>query len=93
MLQALLAQHVPDAEVWAFGSRVSGGSHEGSDLDLVLRNPSDLSLPVKGLAALRVALQNSMLPMLVELHDWAHLPASFHTHIEREYVVVHSSKP
>lgn len=34
---ALLGQHVPQAEVWAYGSRVNGGAHEGSDLDLVLR--------------------------------------------------------
>jgi uncharacterized protein len=88
LLQALLAQHVPEAEVWAFGSRVTGGAHEGSDLDLVLRNPPNLSLPITGWALLREALQNSMLPMLVEIHDWAHLPAAFHSQIEREYVVV-----
>jgi predicted nucleotidyltransferase len=40
-LQALLAQHAPGAEVWAYGSRVTGGAHEGSDLDLVLRHPGD----------------------------------------------------
>ena len=38
-LEALLREHVPDAEVWAFGSRVNGSSHEASDLDLVLRDP------------------------------------------------------
>ena len=26
-LQVLLAQHVPQAEVWAYGSRVMGGAH------------------------------------------------------------------
>ena len=34
-LEALLRQHVPGVEVWAYGSRVTGESHEGSDLDLV----------------------------------------------------------
>lgn len=38
-LQTLLAQYVPQAEVWAYGSRVTGGAHEGSDLDVVLRTP------------------------------------------------------
>ncbi|MFN5236631.1 MAG: nucleotidyltransferase domain-containing protein [Bacteroidota bacterium] len=26
-------------EVWAYGSRVNGDAHEGSDLDLVIRTP------------------------------------------------------
>lgn len=34
LLLQLLAQHVPAADVWAYGSRVSGGAHDGSDLDL-----------------------------------------------------------
>ncbi len=36
-LEALLREHLPGVEVWAYGSRVNGQSHDGSDLDLVLR--------------------------------------------------------
>jgi hypothetical protein len=40
-LEALLREHVPNAEVWAYGrSRVNGRCHSGSDLDLVLRSPT-----------------------------------------------------
>ena len=39
-LEALLSKHVPGVEVWAYGSRVNGESHDGSDLDLVLRGPA-----------------------------------------------------
>ena len=87
-LQALLARHVPSAEVWAYGSRVTGGAHEGSDLDLVLRNPYDPTKAVDGWIELKDALQGSTLPMLVEIHLWSHLPAGFHVEIERAYVVV-----
>ena len=38
-IEALLRKHLPDVEVWAYGSRVTGRSHDGSDLDLVLRGP------------------------------------------------------
>ena len=38
-IEALLRQHLPGVEVWAYGSRVNGRSHDGSDLDLVLRSP------------------------------------------------------
>ena len=38
--------HLPGVEVWAHGSRVTGGRHGGSGLDLVLRGPGlDHSLP------------------------------------------------
>ena len=39
VLEALLREHMPGVEVWAYGSRVDGRSHDGSDLDLVLRGP------------------------------------------------------
>lgn len=84
-LRTLLQRHVPDAEVWAFGSRVSGGAHPGSDLDLIVRNAQDPSLPVGGTGALQEALQASALPMLVEVHDWALVPAAFHGSIQQAH--------
>ncbi len=35
MVQKILQEHVPGMTVWAYGSRVKGQSHEGSDLDLL----------------------------------------------------------
>ncbi|MYD63583.1 MAG: nucleotidyltransferase domain-containing protein, partial [Gemmatimonadetes bacterium] len=31
-IEALLREHVPGVEVWAYGSRVNGESHDASDL-------------------------------------------------------------
>lgn len=87
-LQALLAQHVPHAEAWVYGSRVTGGCHEGSDLDVVLRNPANLTQEPEGWIELQDALQQSSLPMLVDVHLWARLPEAFHRNIEAGYVVV-----
>ena len=87
-LQALLATHTPEAQVWAYGSRVNGRSHEGSDLDLVLRNPVDLSQDVPGLVQLQEALRASDLPMIVEVHQWARLPQAFRFNVEAGYVVL-----
>ena len=86
-LEALLREHVPGVEVWAYGSRVSGRSHEGSDLDLVLRGPALEPLGVE-YVDLTEALEQSNIPILVQAHDWAKLPESFHREIERYYVVV-----
>ena len=86
-LKALLREHVPDVEVWAYGSRVNGESHAGSDLDLVLRSPTLEPLGGEYLD-LTEALAESNIPILVQVHDWARLPESFHREIERDYVVV-----
>jgi len=86
-LEALLRAHVPDAEVWAYGSRVNGRSHDGSDLDLVLRSPTLKPLGGEYLDFIE-ALHQSNIPILVQARDWARLPDSFHREIEREYVVV-----
>ena len=85
-LRQLLAHYVPQAQVWAYGSRVTGQSHDTSDLDVVLRNPSDLKLPLENFWDLKEAVQNSTMAILVDLHDWAHLPEAFHRNIEQAYV-------
>lgn len=87
-IEALLREYVPGVEVWAYGSRVSGRSHEGSDLDLVLRGPDLKRIPSGQLVALTEALDQSNVPILVQIHDWARLPESFHREIEQEYVVL-----
>ena len=87
-IEALLREHVPGVEVWAYGSRVSGRSHEGSDLDLVLRGPDLKRIPSGQLADLIEALEESNVPILVQTHDWARLPERFHREIEREYVML-----
>ena len=86
-LEALLSKHVPGVEVWAYGSRVNGESHDGSDLDLALRGPALEPLD-GGFYDLLEAIEKSNIPILVQAHDWAMLPESFHREIERDYVVV-----
>ena len=86
-----MRKHVPEAEVWAYGSRITGESHEGSDLDLVVRGP-ELKPLDDGFFDLLEAIEQSNIPILVQAHDWARLPESFHAEIERDYVVVREGK-
>ena len=67
-------------------------AHEGSDPELVLRHPQDLAREAEGWLELKESLQNSMLPMLVEIHLWPRLPAAFHAEIERSYVVLQQAE-
>ena len=87
-IEILVRRHAPDVEVWAYGSRVDGRSHAASDLDLALRAPDLQPIPRRRLSALREALRESSVPILVEVHDWSLLPASSHPHLERSHVVL-----
>ena len=93
VLEALLREHLPGVEVWAYGSRVSGRSHDGSDLDLVLRGPGLDEIPIGQLGDFEEAVRESSIPFLVEARDWARLPERFHQEIERDHVVFVERKP
>lgn len=67
-IQAILARHVPDAEVLVFGSRVKGNAKSYSDLDLAIRG--DKKLSIRQLGTLREAFEESDLPIRVDVVDW-----------------------
>lgn len=62
-IEVLLREQVPGVEVWAYGSRVNGESHDASDLDLVLRGPNLERIPSGQLADLTEALEQSNVPI------------------------------
>jgi predicted nucleotidyltransferase len=87
-LMGLIRSYAPEAEVWAYGSRVTGGAHEASDLDVVLRNPADLEQRQPNLPELKQAISESSLPILVDVMDWARVPDEFRQEIEKKHVVL-----
>lgn len=91
MLEQLFSTVEFPVEVWAYGSRVSGTAHEGSDLDLVLRSADLSKLPVEVFAEVKEKITESNIPILVEVFDWARLPESFHQNILRQYEVLFSN--
>lgn len=88
VLTELIRRHLPGVEVWAYGSRVSGRSHGGSDLDLVLRGPGLAEMPVRQMGEFRDAVHDSTIPFTVEARDWTRLPESFRCEIERCHIVM-----
>lgn len=78
-------------EIWAYGSRVNGTAHEGSDLDLVIRSQNLSPIPKTLYVELCEKIRDSNIPILVELRDWALLPGSFHKNIEQKYEVLFSN--
>ena len=90
IVRRILGAHVPEVEVWAYGSRVTGDSHDGSDLDLVLRHPEQQAAGQRKLGQLKTALEESDLPILVDVLDLAYLPVAFQREIERAYAIMHA---
>jgi len=75
IVRTLLARRVPDREVRAFGSRVTGRAWRYSDLDLVVMGSE--RLPDITLARLRADLEDSDLPFRVDLIEEPELPAAW----------------
>jgi predicted nucleotidyltransferase len=80
------------AEVLAYGSRVTGNAHDGSDLDLVIRRYDGQPVSPNIFLTLIEKIQNSTIPILVDLHDWALLPETFHRQIEKQYEILFVQK-
>ena len=87
-IEVIWRRHLPHVEIWAYGSRIKGRSHVGSDLDLVLRSPTLEQIPIKSLNDLVKSLDQSNIPTLVQVLDWARLPENFQREIEHDYVVL-----
>lgn len=92
MVRDIVSRHVPNTEVWAYGSRVTCTGHNTSDLDLVLRNSAHLDEETGDLGTLADTFSESNLPIRVDLTDWARISDHFRQEIERTYVVVQPGK-
>lgn len=86
IVQSVLARHVPECEVRAFGSRVQGTAKPYSDLDLAVIGPAPLS--GERLAALREALSESDLPIRVDVLDWHAITENFRQIIAARFEVL-----
>lgn len=71
----ILNEIVPDREVRAFGSRVTGKAKPFSDLDLAVMGDEPLSLETR--ARLEEAFSESDLPWKVDVVDWTSIDDKF----------------
>ena len=85
MVQAILADHLPQARVLAFGSRASGTPRKYSDLDLAIIQPEPLTL--RTISRLKIAFEDSDLPICVDLVDWNQADSDFKAMVTRQGMV------
>ena len=87
IIKEILNSHLPEYEVWGFGSRVHGNRvKKFSDLDLAVI--TDRPLDVLRLAKLKDAFSESDLPFRVDVIDWATTDQRFRRLIEGDYEVL-----
>jgi predicted nucleotidyltransferase len=80
----ILHAHVPELEVWAYGSRVHGENLKPfSDLDLALITSAPLD--AYRLTRLKDAFVESALPFKVDLLDWSTTDEKFQQKIKQHY--------
>lgn len=87
----ILRKHVPDKEVWAFGSRAKGTSWRYSDLDLAIITERPMSLLLRGDIA--EDFSESDLPFRVDVLDWATISDNFRRIVEEQKIVIQSAAP
>ena len=86
ILTDIFDQYCPNAEIWAYGSRVNGNAHEASDLDLVVKNFNSKEAI---LSELKILINDSNIPILVDINEFNYLPESFQKEILKKYVVIY----
>jgi predicted nucleotidyltransferase len=84
--QRVLSQELPNAEVWAFGSRARRTAKPYSDLDLAIVHAHPLSLAA--MATLQHAFEASDMTIHVDIVDWASASDAFRKIIAHDKVVV-----
>ena len=81
-LKGIFERYCPDAEIWAYGSRVNSSSHDGSDLDLTVK---DFGNSEKDLSELKQLLSDSNIPFLIDINEFCRLPEYMQESIKKSY--------
>lgn len=84
IVQNILRAELPEAKIWAFGSRARWTSSDDSDLDLAIC--AEAALPGTRLRQLHHLFEESALPFSVDVVDWRRIDEDFRSAIREECV-------
>lgn len=87
-IREIFQKFLPSASIYAYGSRVNGDAHDGSDLDLAILSSDGMEIPMDVLSKLRESFQESNIPILIDFHDFARLPLAFREEILQDHVKI-----
>ena len=85
-IKQILKRLIPDCEVRAFGSRVSGKSKPTSDLDLVIIHEEPLATQRRIL--LKEAFEDSRISFRIDFIEWIKVSSSFQAMIKDQMEII-----
>jgi type I restriction enzyme S subunit len=86
LLKQLITEHIQGCEIRVFGSRIHGTAKPYSDIDIALKCGSPIDR--RTMSRLKEALQESILPIRVDVLDWDGISKEFRGVIEEGYTVL-----
>ena len=78
----IIHTHLPNAHIFAFGSRVTGTSRKYSDLDIALDNAHSIDL--SKLTKIKNTFSETDLPITVDLVDYSSVSNEFKAVIDKQ---------
>ena len=85
LLIKIIHAHLPDCKIWLFGSRAREHERAGSDVDLALDTGKQIPLSV--IIKIRLALQETTIPMGIDLVDLHSASDAFKNEVLKEGVL------
>lgn len=86
LLKQLITEHIQGCEIRVFGSRIHGTAKPYSDIDIAIKCAEPIDRHI--MRALKEALQESKLPIRVDVLDWYSISEEFRGVIEEDYEVL-----
>jgi len=83
----IFEHELPDAEIRAFGSRVSE-TDPGPEADLDLALVTGHTISSERMVAVERAISEAGLPFAVDVFDYAKLTKKFKSSIEKEFIII-----
>ena len=81
----IITSIIPNCKIYLFGSRASGDASPGSDIDLALDAGSKIDF--KEILQMQVKIDETAIPLSVDLVDIHNVSEDFRREIEKERVV------
>ena len=86
ILTDIFSSYCPDAEIWAYGSRVNGDCHDASDLDMVVKSFNDENCNI---STLKELICNSNIPILTDILLFDDISKAMQNEILKKYIVIY----
>ena len=85
LLVDIIHQHIPGCRIWLFGSRARKTHRQGSDFDLAI--DAGRILQMREIFAIKEAIEETSIPVFVDVVDINNVSADFLDHIKKEWIV------